>query len=419
MQHSQYSALRQCFISLGVTVALVLAPTAGATAHEKILYRFTGGTDGASPSSSLALDASGHLYGTTSAGGNTSECIGSESKGCGVVFELTSSQGKWQESVLYEFQGGADGWSPSGNLLFDAAGNIYGTTLYGGTGTACGTSGCGTVFELSSNADGSWTETVLHSFEYGFDGAFPAGLTADASGRLFGVTTSGQGIVYELSPSHGGTWKETLLCSTNGSNPGLALKGQDNFYFTQGGFNGDGSVSEVKRIDRLWHELDLYDFQGGGNGGEPMAGVTIDKYGNLYGTGRSGGNDFGIAFELKRSAGQWKESMLHNFCSRNNCADGARPQAPLVFDQAGNLYGTTANGGTGCTLEGGCGVVFKLAHTKTGWTETVLHSFKYEPDGSGPTEGLTLDGNGNLFGTTPAGGIGFYGGYGTVFEVTP
>jgi len=399
-------------------VALVLTPAAGATAREKVLYRFTGGTDGAYPSSSLVLDASGPLYGTTSAGGNTNECTGSDSQGCGVVFELTSSNGKWQESVLYAFQGGTDGWDPSGNLLFDAAGNIYGTTLYGGTGTGC-TSGCGTVFELSPNGDGSWTETVLHSFQADFDGAFPAGLTADASGNLYGVTTSGWGTVYELSPSQGGAWKEARLCSTNSSSPGLVLEDKDNLYFTQGSTYEYGSVSEVKRIGKLWHETDLYDFHGGGNGGEPKAGVIVDKDGNLYGTGDEGGNDFGIAFELKRSAGQWKESMLYNFCSRNNCADGARPQAPLVFDQAGNLYGTTANGGTGCTFQGGCGVVFKLAHTKAGWMETVLHTFRDGRDGASPTQGLTLDGKGNIYGTTPAGGAGPNGGYGTVFEVTP
>ncbi len=417
MQHSQFSALYRCFIFLGVTVALVLTPAAGATAHEKVLYRFTGGADGAIPSSSLLMDASGHLYGTASAGGNTNACTSYDSQGCGVVFELTSSNGKWQESVLYAFQGGTDGWYPSGNLLLDKSGNLYGTTLYGGTGTTCSNNGCGTVFELSPNGDGTWTETVLHSFEYGTDGgASPAGLAADASGDLFGDTTS---IVYELSPSQGGAWKEATLCSTNSSNSGLTFAGKDNWYFTEsGGYSDSGSVMEVKRIGKLWHETDLYDFQGGGNGGQPLTGVVLDRKGYMYGTGNVGGNDYGIAFELKRSGSQWKESMLYNFCSRNNCADGARPQAPLVFDKAGNLYGTTMNGGAGCSLQQGCGVVFKLAHTKAGWVETVLHNFKGSPDGGWPIEGLTVA-KGSLFGTTPHGGTGDDNGYGTVFEVTP
>jgi hypothetical protein len=416
MRQAQFSSLQRWFLSFGVIVVLGLTATAGASAREKVLYHFTGGADGAYPSSGLTMDAAGNFYGVTSQGGNLSDCTG-DVPGCGVVFELTQSNGKWQESVLYAFQGGTDGWNPSGNLLLDSAGNLYGTTLYGGTGTTCGTSGCGTVFELSPNGDGSWTETVIHNFQYGSDGAFPAGLTADASGNLYGVTTSGNGTVYELSPLQGGTWKETLLCSTDGANPGLALAGKNNFYFTAVEDYDNGHVFEVKRIGKLWHETDIYDFQGGGNGGGPKAGVVVDKDGNLYGTASDGGNDFGIAFELKRSAGQWKESMLYNFCSRNNCADGANPQAPLVFDQAGNLYGTTTSGGTtGCYPELGCGVVFKLSHNKGGWSEAVLHKFRGGSDGSTPTAGLILDASGDLYGTTAS---DVYEGFGTVFEVTP
>lgn len=415
MHNSEFSAPQRYFIFLGVIAALALAPAARAATREKVLYGFTGAADGANPSSSLVL-ASGQLYGTASSGGNTnSECTVYGNQGCGVVFALTSSNGKWQETVLYAFQGGTDGWYPTGNLLFDTAGDIYGTTLFGGTGTDC-TIGCGTIFKLSPNGDGSWTETVLHSFHYNTDGALPAGLTADASGNLYGATTSGVGTVYELSPLQGGAWKETLLCATNGVNPGLAPVGKNNFYFTAVEDNDNGNVSEVKRIGRLWHESDVYNFQGGGNGGGPKAGVVVDKDGNLYGTADEGGNDFGIAFELKRSAGQWKESMLYNFCSRNDCADGARPEAPLVLDPSGNLYGTTANGGSGCTFQGGCGVVFKLAHTKTGWTETVLHTFKDGTDGATPTQGVTLDSKGNIYGSTSVGGSGTYG---TVFELTP
>ncbi len=424
---------RNFCIVLGLAVTLLLAPRAQASAHEKVLYRFQGRTDGAFPSSNLILDASGNLYGTASRGGNTTNCTGSI-PGCGVVFQLMpSGNGKWQESVLYAFQGGAtDGLQPSGNLVFDSTGNIYGTTYGGGTGTSCtAIPGCGTVFELSPNRDGSWKETVLYSFQNGSDGALPVGLTIDASGHLYGSNITGGrefGTVFELSPprKQGGTWKETTLYSFQAfeiqANPALVFDAQGNLYGSwfqlYSCYPGCGTVFELKRVGKSWQESDIFDFVGGGNGGQPMAGVILDSNGDLYGTGAEGGNDWGIAFELKYSKGQWTEVILHNFCDRNNCADGADPQASLVFDKAGDLYGTAQGGGTGCTFPG-CGVVFKLTHTRTSWKETVLHSFKGKPDGSSPVEGLTLDGKGNLFGTTSAGGTGANSGYGTVFEVTP
>jgi len=433
MQRSQLSARYELSVLLGLGLMLLLASAAQAAAHEKILYRFSGGTDGAFPSSNLVLDASGHLYGTASQGGNTNDCTGSV-PGCGVVFELTpSGSGKWREAVLYAFQGGTDGLEPSGNLVFDSVGNIYGTTYGGGTGTACtAIPGCGTVFELSPQGDGSWKETVLYSFQDGGDGALPVGLTMDSSGNLYGATITGGtefGTVFELSPPRheGGAWKETTLYSFQAfeiqPNPGLVFDAKGNLYGSwyqlYSCYSGCGAVFELKRVGKSWQETDLYDFPGGGYGGEPMAGVILDSKGHLYGTGAEGGNNWGIAFELKRSGGQWAEVILHNFCSLNNCADGSGPQAPLVFDNAGNLYGTTEWGGTGCSFSQSCGVVFKLARTKFGWKETVLHSFKGEPDGSSPIEGLTLDGNGNLYGTTWGGGKGRNSGYGTVFEVTP
>jgi hypothetical protein len=428
MQRSRVSTFRTFSIFVGVALMLLVTPSLWAAARERVLYRFSGGSDGAFPSSNLAMDASGNLYGTASHGGNTSDCTGTV-PGCGVVFELTSSNGKWQENVLYAFQGGKDGIEPSGNLLFDAAGNIYGTTYGGGTGTACtGIPGCGTVFELSPNGDGSWTERVLYSFQDGGDGALPVGLTIDASGNLYGATITGGtefGTVFELSPPHqkGGKWKETTLYSFQAfeiqANPGLVLDGKGNLYGSwyqlYSCYPGCGDVFEVTPDGKRWTETNLFAFAGGGNGGEPMAGVTLDGKGNLYGTGAEGGNNWGIAFELKFSGGEWTEVILHNFCDQNNCADGATPEAPLVFDRAGNLYGTTIWGGTGCNFSQSCGVVFTLSPTRNGWKETVLHNFKGQPDGKNPTQGLTLDGKGNLYGTTADGGDG----YGIAFEVTP
>ena len=424
MQTSRLSALSKLSILLGFMVAALLVPSTQAATHEKVLYRFSGGSDGGVPSSGLVMDSAGHLYGTASFGGDTKNCT----SGCGVVFELKSTNGKWKETVLYTFRGGTDGSGPSGNLVFDTVGNLYGTTFRGGSGTCTG--GCGTVFELSPKG-GSWMETVLYRFQDGSDGALPVGLTIDASGKLYGATTTGGtefGTVFELSPSgdNSDTWKETTLYSFQAfeiqANPGMVFDPKGNLYGSwfqlYSCYPGCGMVYELKRVNGIWQETNLYAFKGAGNGGEPMAGVILDSEGNLYGTGAEGGNNWGIAFELKRSGSNWTQVMLHNFCSLNNCADGSQPEAPLVFDKTGDLYGTTLGGGTGCNYPG-CGVVFKLSPTKTGWTETVLYSFKGKPDGSSPVQGLTLDGKDNLFGVTSAGGKGGAGGYGTVFEVTP
>ncbi len=427
-----------CRFVLIAFLVLTLSPriAAQASSNEKVLYRFTGGTDGAWPSSSLLLDASGHLYGTTTAGGNTNECTGYYSEpGCGVVFELTPSNGGWQESVLYAFQGGSDGWSPSGSLVFDASGNLYGTTPYGGNYTVCIDEGCGTVFELSPKGDGTWTETVLYSFcpaSDCADGFYPSGLIFDKSGNLYGITADGgegrYGTVYELSPpsQQGGAWTETTLYtfpSYATGDPELVFDSRGNLY---GGWSGGlswGAVYELTRTGKSWQETDLYDFVGGGYGGEPMGGVTLDGKGHVFGTGSAGGNDYGIAFELKRSAGHWTESMIYNFCSLNNCADGANPQAPLLLGSNGVLYGTTPLGGDPVCHPynvGGCGVVFKLEHTQTGWQENVVYSFKGPPDGSQPATGLTPDGKRRFYGATASGGTGCYGyGCGTVFELTP
>jgi uncharacterized repeat protein (TIGR03803 family) len=240
-----------------------------------------------------------------------------------------AAQGKPQISVLYSFQGSPDGYLPAGALISDKAGNLYGTTVFGGrTGCSVGP-GCGTVFELSSQTGSRWVETVLYSFQGGpKDGNFPtAGLIFDKAGNLYGTTSQGGsyskrcncGTVFELSPQAGGGWAEKLLISFN-----LA----------------DGAV--------------------------PQAGVVFDRAGNLYGTtsevggrGKCNGNfGCGTAFELSPQAGGgWAEKVFHF-----NNQDGAAPLAGLIFDDAGNLFGTAFLGGSGgCTTYGsGCGVVFEI-----------------------------------------------------------
>jgi uncharacterized repeat protein (TIGR03803 family) len=431
MRRSQFSAQHKLSILLGLAVTLLLAAAAQAATHEKVLYRFTDGSDGAYPNS-LILDDVGNIYGTAQWGGDLNCSNGWPNSGCGVVFELSpSGHGKWRERVLYAFQGGTDGIQPVGNLLFDSSNNLYGTTLGGGTDSSCNEPpGCGTVFELSPQGDGTWTETVLYSFQNGSDGSAPIGLTFDASGNLYGVTDMGGTVnsprIYELSPPEkkGGAWTETTIYTMQNYSwaaPELLFDGGGNLYSTWFPNGCCGGVFELKYVDRNWQYTDLYDFQGGGNGGEPLSGVLFDNKGNMYGTGVSGGNDWGIAFELKRVRGEWTQIMLHNFCSLNKCADGAGPYAPLVFDQAGNLYGTTEVGGATCSADrDGCGVVFKLAPMKTGkWEETVLYSFQGGLDGYGPGYSVTLDGKGHIYGTTQMGGTSSGQGYGTVFEVTP
>jgi uncharacterized repeat protein (TIGR03803 family) len=408
-------------ISLTVCLTTSLSLNAWAAAREKVLYQFTAGSDGGSPSSSLLMDASGNLYGTTYYGGSNSGSCGST--GCGVVFELTPVRGGgWRESVLYAFQGALDGAYPSGNLVFDASGNLYGTTSGGGLVTTnCSRQGCGTVFELSPAKGGTWTETAIYYFHGQPDGAGPVGLIFGDAGSLFGITSLGgnsnYGIVYELSPTgqKNSAWSEQILSefSEGTLNPGLVFDDQGNLFGTYYNINVQfcgfncGAVFELRHANGQWTETDLFDFLGGGNGGQPAAGVIRDSKGNLYGTAALGGNNFGIVFELSHSNGQWKERMLYNFCSLNKCADGAIPLAGLVMDANGVLYGTTEQGGTGCRR---CGVVFKLERTDDTWKETVLYDFQ-GGDGAQPAWSLILDGRGNLYGTANGGGGG------VVFEV--
>jgi uncharacterized repeat protein (TIGR03803 family) len=397
---------------------LMVATPALAATKEKVLYNFCKAQlcpDGSNPESSLVFDAAGNLYGTAVYGGN-SNCV----HGCGTVFELAKVNGKWAYKVLHHFENnGEDGYYPQGNLIFDATGNLYGATALGGT------SQVGTVFELMPAKGGKWKEKILYSFKGNTsDGSEPlAPVVFDATGSLYGTTfyggTNGDGTLFRLTPGKNGDWTEKVLHSFD--------------------FNGQDGFSS-------------------------RAAVVFDKSGNLYGTtvnGGTGGN--GIVFEETRGKnGSWTENVLYNFTGET---DGGLANAPLIFDSAGSLYSTTLAGGSdgvgnvfkltrnakgewalttlysfenvdgvypesgvifdttgnlyGTTYEGGAynssGTVFELTPGSGGtWTETVVHSFGNGPDGSNPVAGLLMDASGNLYGTTNAGGT--YG-YGTVFEV--
>jgi uncharacterized repeat protein (TIGR03803 family) len=346
-----------------------LSPTGDGNWTETVLYSFLGGADGSQPHAGLVLDSTGDLYGTTNFGGNAN-CA----QGCGTIFKLSQGSDGWSESVLYPFTGSSDGREPYARLVFDPQGNLYGTTLLGGKfGTACA-SGCGTVFRLAPSVNG-WKESVLYAFSGESDGALPyAGLTFDASGNLYGTSYAGgtyrSGTVFRLTLTSSGSWTESVL----------------------------------------------HAFTGGPDGKRPLGALTLDPAGNLYGTTFEGGGtgNYGVVFKLRpQPTGAWLENVLHTFGNR----PAANPMAGLVFDTAGNLYGTTALGANLSTCGGGCGTLFKLTPNLSGrMVFSVLRVFGRSGDGYNPSGDLILDSNGNLLGTTQAGGSQQAG---TMFEVVP
>src|SRR6202521_5039738 len=373
-----------------IIVILVLAPGAWAASKYKTLHKFTGGADGELPDADLLFDQAGNLYGSTLGGGSGPGCT--YSNGCGAIFELTpNTQGGWTERVLYNFcslTNCGDGFGPQRGLVFDAKGSLYGTTEAGGN-SGCGGNGCGVVFQLTPNQDGSWTESALYSFcsvtNCG-DGYDPqCRLVFDAKGSLYGTTDAGGnsgcrgngcGVVFQLTPNADGSWKEEVSHT-----------------FT------------------------------GGDGGTPSAGLIFDQAGkNLYGTAELGGNfsqcngnGCGLVFQLTPNAdGSWREKVLHHFTGGK---DGGESIADLIFDQGGNLYGTATLGGHLSYSGGGaCGMIFKLVPIPKGvWNELVLRDFADDP-GVIPIAGLVFDPAGNVYGTTNGDQVATFG---SVFEITP
>jgi len=412
---------------------LTIAVPLFAASKETVLHSFNG-NDGANPYAGLAFDAAGNLYGTTVGGGPP---------GGGVVFQLVpGAKSKWNEKVLrtFGYVAGRGGSLLSADVIFDSAGNLYSTAPDGGS------YGNGTVFELTPRARGKWALKVLNNFHNTKDGDGPfAGVIFDASGNLYGTTFVGGnencnegfgcGTVFELMPGANGKWTKTVLHrfdGTNGYRPfaGLAFDGAGRLYGTthNGGtksgcdFNeGCGTVFQLTPgAGGKWTEAVVHRFGKGNDGANPYAAVIFDAAGNLYGTTYYGGYGSGTVFELTPGAeNHWTEKVLYSFCSVAGCPDGANPVGGLIFDAAGNLYGTTLLGGTYAS-----GIVFKLTPGANGkWTQNVLHSFGEGKDGVNPAGGLIFDAAGNLYGTTQVGGAyctanGGYG-CGTVFEITP
>ncbi len=330
------------------------------------LYSFSGGSDGANPWTRVNLGPDGTLYGSTFAGGIPG-CAFQGRDGCGVIFNLkpgvhavcANSLCPWNETVLYSFTGGTDGWLPEGDLLFQS-GNIIGTTQDGGAYNNCnGYPGCGVVWQLTPSG-GGWTESVLWSFGNGTDGIIPlGGVVPDKAGNLYGAALLGgsanAGGVYQLTPS----LTESVIYSFSGASDG---------------------------------------YVGGG-------GVILDQAGNIYGTTLGGGaGGGGVAYELTN--GTWAYNLVYSFSGSTN---GAYDK--FTMDQAGNLYGATSNDGLY-----GYGAVFELTPSGGGsWNYTSLHDFTNGSDGANPNGSLVFDADGNIYGTASGGANGD----GVVFEITP
>jgi len=389
------------------------------------IYSFPGNSGGARPDGALLVDASGNLYGTTSSGGNN------RSNG-GIAFKLSPSGGGWSENILFQFLE-ILGDEPTSALMPDRRGNLYGTTPVGGSYRD------GVVFQLLPKANGAYQYRVLYSFTGGNDGSGPySGVIVDKTGNVYGTTNFGgansYGTIFELGRQANSSYVFSVLhdfigTPSDGVGPvGLMFDEFGNIYgaTNNGGAGNNGTVFELaKGTNGAWTYSILYSFEfnfTNASGGGPEAPPQFDKIGNIYGTTVSGGGcswstyGCGIVYKLKRSSSTtWTESVLYTF---QGGSDGAFPQSQLAFDSAGNLYGTTSNGGGSSDCFEGCGTVFKMSYSAGSWSNTQLHAFQGQSseDGSDPTAGLVVDSLNNLYGTTNGGGL--YG-YGTVFEVTP
>jgi uncharacterized repeat protein (TIGR03803 family) len=380
-----------------------MTPAAGGGFTFQTIHQFSQATgDGSNPSSALVFDAAGNLYGTTPNGGGTSDC--------GIVYELsppTTTGGKWKETILHKLDpdGNTDGCNPSGSVIFDQAGNLYGATYKGGGGVSnfsCN-NGCGTVFELTP-ANGKWTEKILHRFTgEGTDGQNPSSSPVfDQAGNLWGATyVGGDG--------------DSSTCGD-----------------PDGGVGVCGTVYELlPNANGTWSESTLYSFSDASTGFNPSTDLVVDQAGNLYGTTVNGGSALdGTVFKITpKGRGKVTETLIHQFAGE---ADGSFPFDGLTIDAAGNIYGTVdVGGGTAftCTKDsgGGCGIVYKLTPTSNGtWNETILYSFLGSSDGAIPfNDHVAIDANGNVFGSASAGGDfntgtcagNLPGGCGVIFEV--
>ncbi len=318
----------------------------------------------------LTFGPDGNLYGTAAAAGAGGVCTGS---GCGTVFKLSpppsncrTSYCPWNLTVLYRFSGGADGGNPAGGVVFDQAGNLYGTTTIGGLTNSSCIEGCGVAFKLTPSPQGAWTQSVIHSFGSGNDGQLPySSLLIDSAGNLYGTTAYGGGA--------------TCL------------------------YQSCGTIYELTPSGQAWTETILYNFANREQGSNPFGGLISDAAGNLYGTAAQGANfrdcsyGCGTVFSLSPSNGGWVYTMLYAFTGLY--ADEG-PRTSLLMDAAGNLYGTTFGSDNPVIW----GNIFELSRANGSWSYTSLHTFTGGADGGLPLSNVLQDANGNLYGTASKGG---------------
>jgi uncharacterized repeat protein (TIGR03803 family) len=404
------------------SICVLTFALAGHAQTFKVIHNFGQTADGTSPFDAVVGDGSGNLYGVTFSGPQSQECFG---QGCGTAFKLSpNTDGTWSETILYEFQGGSDGFEPVFPVILDPKGNVYGTTqgIYPDIGI---------VFELVRNSDGTYTKQTLHAFSDPMHQLEPYSLTWDGPGRILGTTVAGGqfqlGGVFQLGRASALNWyeREPFDFSNNFSVAGpLLLDGEGTIYGASfsGGDSDNGAIFKLSSTDGLnWDLTVLYSFAGGTDGVHPYAGLIFDQQGNLYGTTLMGGSaGLGTVFELMPTAdGGWSESVLYTFQSID---DGFYPYSGVSFDLAGNLYGVTVSGGE----NNGRGIVFELTRSPGGgWSKQAIHTFT-GPDGDTPYNvgRPYIDSNGNIFGTALVGGSGRncnnpqYG-CGVVWEISP
>ena len=411
---------RLFLLSLGLLLAVgTVRPAAGQAFS--VIHTFSGSGDGSTPNSTMVLDQAGNLYGTTSYGGAQSGFLGS-----GIVFKLAQKNSSWILSVLYTFQGGSDGAYPAATVAMAPNGNLYGATSLGGNAGCPAGQGCGTVYRLQPQPRTCrsilcpWTKTELYRFLGGVDGGNPGygQLVFDASGNIYGTTGGGgdvgSGVVYELTNSSGG-WQENVLYSFDGTGDGIepqsgvVFDSQANLYGTtvRGGSQSKGTVYELTHSGPGWMISKQHDI--GTEGNSPYAGVILDQLGNVYGATSLGGpGNGGTIFQLVTAGGEWNSNTIGMFSPPGGQGLGAF--SSLTMDTAGNLYGTTGTDGAH-----GYGSVFKLAQQNGSWVQTTLYDFSGGSDGCNPSGGVTIAPDGRLYGTAQGCGAG----YGVAWEIVP
>jgi len=408
-------------ISLWVLVGALTLVTARPVQAQtyQVIHNFGGFIDGAKPLAGVTIDQAGNLYGTTYGGGAYGG-LG----GYGVVYKLALRGSSWLLTPLYNFQAGQDGAYPAAPPVIASNGLLYGNTR-GGAGRGCNQGiGCGTLYELQPPAGVCgrvlcyWNESVLYRFAGSTDGGTPVGtLALDASGNMYGATyaggDTGGGVAFELARS-GGTWTQSVIYSFDTPSDGLqpastlTFDASGNLFgvAASGGAHNFGTIYKLAPGGLFgWSISDIFDFD------ETLydAGDLLrDSAGNFFGaTGVGGEFGDGAVFELSPAGGGWNLQVIYSFEQ-----SGFGPGGGLAMDVAGNLYGTT-------TYQGAfhSGTVYKLSPSNGSWIYTDLHDFSGAPgDGCNPYGGVSFDRNGNLFGTTYNCGAS---GYGVVWEVTP